>query len=100
MVSYEWDIEEWDYDDDNEIEITDHWFQDKLSSYPKEALEKAITEGRLVLVRDDDTSRLWAYTKDGKMPEYFSILEADGNYYETGFEVPKKYLNEFSKTRG
>lgn len=97
MVTYEWDIETWDYDDGNEIEITDHYFADKLSHFRSEDLIMAVGQGRLVLVRDDDSGRYWAYFSAIHTPEYFSVLESDGNYYETGFKIPKRFIDEFKK---
>lgn len=52
---------------------------------------------RLVLVRDDDAGRSWAYVKDGKLPDFFSIPEADGNEYETAVAVPVRFELEFKR---
>lgn len=97
MVTYEWDIETWDYDDDNEIEISDHNFADKLSEFHSDEFLIAVEQGRLVLVRDDDNGRSWAYFNATHTPEYFSILESDGNYYETNMKIPKRFIEEFKK---
>lgn len=97
MVSYEWDIEEWYYEDEkeNEIEVIDHNFADKLSDFPTIFLKNAVDQGRLVLIRDDDNGRSWAYFSLTHTPEYFSVPESDGNYYETNVKVPKRFIEEF-----
>lgn len=97
MVTYEWDIETWDYDNENEIEVTEHDFAETLSEFDAEDLEMALEQGRLVLVRDDDYGRSWAYFSATHVPEYFSVPESDGNYYETNVKVPKRFLEEFRK---
>lgn len=96
-VIYEWDIEDWEYDNTNEIEITDHWHENRLDAYPIEELKMAIEQGRLVLVRNENGYRDYAYVNSGNLPESFYRLASDGEYHETNLKVPKKYLKEFSK---
>ena len=88
-VTYEWDIETVDPDTDD---ILDHRHADKLSELPKPG-----TNERLVLVRDDDAGRSWAYVKNGILPNFFSIPEADGNEYETAVAVPVRFEQEFNR---
>lgn len=95
--SYEWDIEMW-----NDDEIIDHDHRDKLSEFGMENLIHAINADqlnangdytRLVLVRDSEACRAWAYlTDDGKMPEYF--LDA---YERPVCKVPKRFIEEFNR---
>lgn len=83
-VFYEWSVETIDEFGD----IEDSSFYDTIEEVP--TLED---NQRLCLVRnegnDDEglTHRLWAYVKDGKLPEYFS----DSNECEVGYKVPLKF---------
>ena len=96
-VFYEWDCEEVSdidqpgFDKDDVIE---HWH----SRTYKEALAMSKTEPTegsrwdIVLVRDDDDRRAWAYMSDGEngtLPEWF--CDADGLEYK---RVPKRFFNE------
>lgn len=96
MITYEWDMEEYDIAADNsEAEIVDHYHGDKLIDigFPSDHKQK------LVLVRDDDNGRLWAYVDESRMlPKYFSRPEADGKYYETNVKVPQRFHREIAKT--
>jgi hypothetical protein len=51
-----------------------------------------LKSGNLVLVRDDDHSRGWAYVENGKLPEY--ITDAYGRNI---VKVPNKFHNELKK---
>lgn len=89
QVIYEWCIETSDDGD-----IVDNDFRDKLTEFtsPLEANQE------LVLVRNEGNfdqglkDRLWAYVKNGKLPEYFyNSLEQP-----TGYKVPLKYHSELA----
>jgi hypothetical protein len=85
-VFYEWDVEE--FTDDEYEDIVQHFFCDKFSDAL--AIIQAAENGhkrRIVLVRDDDTERSWAYLMDdGTMPEFFE----NANGAECG-RVPKRF---------
>ena len=88
-VYYEWDVETVTKDEFEDIENHAH-----QKSYA-DCVAFAATEPpegffyRIVLVRDDDDRRAWAYLKDGKLPEYFS--DADGRDYR---KAPKRFVLE------
>lgn len=96
-VKYEWDYEEFD---PQSGDILDHNHQDHLSQYDSDA---GLGPVRLVLIRntgndadglaDGLADRLWAYVKDGKLPEFFT--NELGN--DTGYIVPIKYHVELAK---
>ena len=96
-VNYEWAFEITDLNN----EIIDHNFFDKLSDSNGHFDRMPPGEfATLVLVRTtDDGDRQWAYVEDDKLPEYFSIPEGDGNYYETATRVPKRFHNEWAIER-
>lgn len=85
-VFYEWSLEITDKNGD----IIDIDFNEKLSDFSD------LTAGSLCLVRrlgdeaGGECDRVWAYVKDGKLPEYFG--DVMGNPVNT--RVPKKYHNE------
>lgn len=88
-VKYEWTLETIEDGD-----IVDSDFSDTLS------FDKGLLHGNDVgLVRNEGNeisgvvSRLWAYVKDGKLPEYFS--DANGN--ETDYKIPVAYKLECGK---
>jgi len=89
MTVYEWDYETVNSDGD----IEDHNHADKLSQFKT----SDITDS-LVLIRDLGSEasglidRMWAYVKDGKLPEYFS--DAIGL---TGYKVPQRFHVELAK---
>jgi hypothetical protein len=86
-VYYEWDVEE--VDENEDIQNHNH-----TSSYTKAKEVAAIpNEGgiisRIVLVRDDDNCRSWAYMEDGKLPEWF-----EDAYGAEVAKVPKRFIKE------
>lgn len=88
QVKYEWTMEI--IEDD---EIVDSDFSDSLS------FDKSRLEGNdLGLVRNEGnenegvTDRLWAYVKDGKLPQFFS----NANGLPTGYKVPVRFHNELA----
>lgn len=86
-ATYEWDIETTDEHGD----IIDHNHVDELKEYTERELGE-LKSGNLVLVRDDDYSRGWAYVEKGKLPEY--ITDACGCNI---VKVPQKFHNELKK---
>jgi hypothetical protein len=87
---YEWCCEVLDDGD-----IIDNHFEDSLQLISKDELPG----NDLVLCRVEGnehegvTDTLWAYVKDGKLPEYFS----NANMCVTGYKVPVKFHNELKK---
>lgn len=89
-VVYEWDVEE--FTDDEHEDIVQHYFCTKFSealaisqAKPEEGCRR-----RVVLVRDDDEERSWAYLRDdATMPEFFE--NADGVECT---RVPKRFKAE------
>lgn len=87
-VTYEWDIEKYDGD-----EIVDHNHRDIVHEFDGEELTLAVAEDgyRLVLVRDDDSGRSWAYVTNGELPTDF--LDAYGKIVA---KVPQRFFKEFN----
>jgi len=91
-VEYEWDIEtvESGVVELDHAEIIDHYHHDKLSQ-TTDTLgfwhPVAAEQIRIVLVRDDDYGRQWAYIDGGVMPDEF-----DG-----GTAVPRRFQLEWDK---
>lgn len=94
-VIYEWDLELYNMDaSDSEAEIIEHNFGDKLIDVGFPSAHNEM----LVLVRDADGERSWAYVDNSYMlPKYFSRPEADGKYYETNIKVPQRFHREIAK---
>lgn len=92
--SYEWDKEEYDIAaDDPKAEIIDHNFGEKLVDVGFPCVKTEL----LVLVRDSEQGKLWAYVDDSRMlPRYFSRPEADGKYHETNVKVPQRFHREIA----
>lgn len=94
MVIYEWDVELVEIEGEGgEDIIVDHDFYQSYKEAKVSASAKPEDGHRydMVLVRDDDKGREWAYMKDGRLPEYFN--DAYGN---EGTRVPKKFHKEVS----
>ena len=105
MVDYEWcvetvlldsgDIEELDFM--NTLRLCEGLARELRKDEHSDGQER---DYRIVLVRSEGnehagvTDRLWAYFKDGQMPEYFSNGLAD-----TKVRVPKKYRREAERWR-
>lgn len=99
-VYYEWDCEEVaaaDTPETEKDETIEHWH---TRTY-KEALAMSQTtppEGSawaIVLVRDDDDRRAWAYMRDGEngtLPEWF--IDGNGDDYK---KVPKRFFEEVAR---
>lgn len=98
-VIYEWDVETQLEYPDGENDVIDHHhfecFSDALS-YSKTAPEphdEGKTEHMLVLVRDDNEGRSWAYLDDdGTLPEFF--MNADG---KNTTRVPKRFHEQVAR---
>ena len=98
-IKYEWTLEEVEDGD-----IVDSDFSDKLDFDIALVLDVPYYE--LGLVRDEGNeaggigARYWAYVKDGKLPEYFTQPNSEGQYVSVGIKVPAKYHNELKKYLG
>lgn len=96
-VGYEWDVEivaDGDTVEHEDGEVLEH---DHCGSYAEAKRKAAETppEGCryvIVLVRDDDKCRAWAYLEDGKLPETFT--DGLGHEYR---QVPKRFVDEVAK---
>lgn len=90
-VFYEWDCEHVtadEYEDIQEHQHTETYAE--AVRFAAEPQEGCFT--RVVLVRDDDDRRAWAYVEDGKLPEFFE--DANGVEYR---RVPKRFHAEVAK---
>jgi hypothetical protein len=89
-VIYEWDCEEVTADEFEDV--VDHWHDDAFAAVLAQSKTEP-TEGsayRVVLVRDDDDGRSWAYLDDaGRLPEYFE----DASFRKTA-RVPNRFVKE------
>ena len=96
-VHYEWDVEEQAARATAQVEageVLEHWHSATYS----EAAQHAASEPApdvvhvVVLVRDDDNCRAWAYMEDGKLPEYF-----EDAYGQPHAKVPKRFHAEVAR---
>jgi hypothetical protein len=97
-VIYEWDREmvaDGDSEDYEDEECVDHRHGISYMDVVLSAREEppAGFKWRIVLVRDDDDRRAWAYLEDGKLPEHFT--DAEGDDYKP---VPKRFHKEVAST--
>jgi len=87
-VKYEWTIEELE-----DGEVIDSDFRDKLLEFN---FSHFTTDIYLGLVRNEGndidglTNRLWAYVKDGKLPDYFQ----DAYLQNTSIKIPARFYKE------
>ncbi len=97
-VTYEWDcetvtaVESADFE---EGEVIEHYHAPKFKEVLKES-KTAPPEGckfALVLVRDDDIGRSWAYLDNGVLPESFE--DAYGRF---AAKVPRRFHEEVAKS--
>lgn len=101
MVQYEWDVEACaaaDTAEHEEGEVLEHWHQssykDAYAFYKR--VPAAGERYELVLVRDDDNGRSWAYCdENGRLPDHFE----DAYNCETA-KVPKRFVAEVSRVLG
>lgn len=90
-TEYEWCYET--IDENNDIIENDH--EDKLESFQENRKTK-----QLCLIRNEGNEedglqdRLWAYVKDGKLPECFSDAH---NHELPAMKVPQRFHQEFAK---
>lgn len=96
-VAYEWDVEVVADGDSAEYEDGEVIEHDHCGSYAEAKRKAGETppEGcryLIVLVRDDDNRRAWAYLENGKLPETFT--DALGHEYK---QVPKRFVDEVAK---
>lgn len=107
-VYYEWDVEEVaDKDltscgqDFAKDDVMEHWHQTSFKDCLDFIAKNAPAEGvryDIVLVRDDDDRRAWAYSADEDsfvLPEFF--CDANGDEYK---KVPKRFHDEVKKNKG
>jgi hypothetical protein len=97
-VIYEWDCETQttqETDEHEAGEVIDHRHGESYAQVAAFAAETAPpgTQYALVLVRDDDAGRSWAYVENGKLPEFFH--DADG---AQGARVPKRFHAEVARS--
>ncbi len=101
---YEWDAEQvavYASESYEEGEVIEHHFADSLKearqtvrsrSYNADAGTLSSEGYELVLVRDDDGGRSWAYMENGKLPTHFR--DAFGS---EGARVPQRFHREVEK---
>lgn len=97
-VAYEWDVEETaacDSEQYEQGEIIEHYhcgsYREALAF--SKAAAPAGSRWEIVLVRDDDDRRAWAYMgSDTELPEFF--CDADGREYR---KVPARFHKEVAR---
>ena len=93
-TTYEWDVEEQTAEDSDENEageVLDHLFCTSYAEAKRQAARPA-SEGCkfvIVLVRDADDGRSWAYMEDGKLPTHFCDA-----YQSPVAKVPQRFHKE------
>lgn len=96
-VKYEWDVElltAFESDAHEQDEVIDHNFCETYAE-AKTLASKNPGEGfkfEIVLVRDDDDRRSWAYLDNGKLPEF-----AEDAYGCNWGKIPKRFHSEVAK---
>lgn len=97
-VRYEWDVETQAVGDSETNEHGDVLDHDFCGSYA-EALRTLANDPAkpgerkvIVLVRDDDVCKAWAYMEDGSLPDYFSDA-----YDNEDARVPKRFHDEVAR---
>lgn len=90
-VDYEWDCET--VADDGDVIDHMHAFSyAEVKAWSAANPCEPVTSHALVLVRDDDSGRAWAYLEDGRLPEFFS--DAGGADVS---KVPQRFHREVLK---
>lgn len=98
-VVYEWDVETVsvrDTEDHEADECVDHAHQTSYAECLKFIERNTAGDGYkfiIVIVRDDDEGRSWAYIDEDGLPEFF--MDAMGDERR---KVPARFHSEFSKT--
>ena len=93
MTNYEWDVEE--NNDDGDIVDHNHFetYQEACEFYNDILMSKSADQSfSIVLVKDTDSYRAWAYMVDDKLPTYFT----DAQCCDAG-KVPQRFHQEVSK---
>jgi hypothetical protein len=99
-VSYEWDVETVQDIETAEYAAGDILEHDHSTTYAgavrtiKAFTPHAGTSYRIVLVRDDDNGRSWAYLENGELPESFEDACANDTA-----KVPKRFHAEVAALR-
>lgn len=94
-VQYEWDCEtvaDGDTTTFEDGEVIDHAHGTSYQAvleWSKRYPAEAGFRHQIVLVRDDEDGRSWAYVEDGKLPEYFT--DAEG---ADCAKVPQRFVRE------
>ena len=97
-VQYEWDCEtvaDGDSTGFEDGEAIDHAHGASFKEVKAWAAANPCAPGfrhEIVLVRDDDAGRAWAYVSGGKLPEYFT--DADG---ADDAKVPQRFVREVAQ---
>ena len=99
-TAYEWDIETIERQTDGDEEVLDHYHAEKLKDYPEGALtaeNEPYEYNALVLVRDSDGDRVWAYVDltTLELPEFCD----DAWQTETDVKVPQRFHTEIARWR-
>jgi hypothetical protein len=98
MVIYEWDCEtvaNKEHPDYGEDDVIDHAHGESFKDVRNWSSQWPPGDGErheLVLVRDDDDGRTWAYLHNGKLPEFF--IDA---YGVDRTRVPKRFHAEVER---
>ena len=96
---YEWDVETQAVGDSGTAENGDVLDHDFCSSYAEAVRNLANDPPQsgeykvIVLIRDDDICKAWAYMEDGKLPDFFA--DAYGN---EDAKVPQRFHAEVYRT--
>jgi hypothetical protein len=91
QVRYEWDVETIDAYGD----VQEHAHHTSYAMCLRELALTHVAAGDtrvVVLVRDDDRCRSWAYVEAGQLPEYL-----EDAYQRPVARVPKRYIEEVAK---
>jgi hypothetical protein len=97
-VDYEWDVEtvtDRESEQHEEGEVLDHNHTDSYAealSWTRNFKPEDGERFQIVLVRDDNTGRSWAYMKDGKLPEYF-----EDAFQRRTAKVPQRFHAEVAR---
>lgn len=91
-VSYEWDVETVETYEDGNNDVHEHYHCESYAEavrWKSQQPERPGISYEIVLVRDDDEGRSWAYVTDGILPEWAQ----DAYECRTG-KIPKRYRDE------
>lgn len=101
MVRYEWDVERVQDISTAEVEageVIHHDFADSYADALRRAAKPAFGQRNdIVLVRDDDKGRCWAYMFDGALPAEFTEPDETGAYLPNGVKVPQRFRAEIAR---